>query len=272
MTIGLTGARGVLGRRLVDAFARRSAAVDPFGGDVRDEKALHAWAGGCTQIVHAAAVVPTVQVNSAPGTAIAVNVAGTANVAAAAAAAGIRLTYVSTSHVYASSNDALTVDAVVNPISLYGLTKWQGEQWIGRLCPDPLIVRLFSYFDSRQAPSFLIPALFRRICNAPHGATLPLFGYRSVRDIADAHWLADRLAALVMAGTGGTYNLGTGNGTTIADIAMRLSRAIGRDDLSWAPADDQPGDTLMACLSREDGQSSFDLDAALRTFVREIAA
>lgn len=272
MAIGLTGARGVLGRRLVDAFARHGATVIPFAGDVREEEALTAWAKGCTQIVHAAAVVPTVQVKNAPGTAITVNVAGTANVATACAEAGIRLTYISTSHVYASSNAALTVGAAVDPISLYGLTKWQGEQWVARLCTDPLVVRLFSYFDSRQAASFLVPALLRRIREAPKGATLSLFGYRSVRDIADAHWLADRLVAMVLADRTGTHNLGTGIGTGIVEIAARLSSAAGRDDLSWEPADDQPGDTLTAGLVRDEDHPVFDLDDALQTFVHEMGA
>lgn len=275
MTIGLTGARGVLGRRLVEVLDARGTRVTPFDGDVRDAAALAEWATGCERIVHAAAIVPTIQVKEGTGTAIAVNVAGTANVATAAAAAGVPLTYISTSHVYASSDGALAEDAPVRPVSLYGLTKWQGEQWVNQLAPAPLIVRLFSYFDSRQAASFLVPALYRRIREAPKGAELPLYGYGSVRDMADARWLAGRLADLIESGASGTLNLGTGVGTSIATVAARLALAVGRDDISWTPADDHPGDTLVAdvtAVSRAVEMPAFDLDAAFRALAADSAS
>lgn len=272
MVVGLTGARGVLGRRLVEALTLRGASVAAFDGDVRDLDALNSWTAGCTHIVHAAAVVPTVQVRDQPGTAIAVNVAGTANVAAAAALTGARLIYVSTSHVYESSNTPLTETDALNPVSLYGLTKLQGEQWVQRILPDALILRLFSYFDSRQASTYLVPGLINRIKEAPLNSELPLLGYRSQRDIADARWLATRLADLVLTDTKGTMNLGTGKSTSIITVASRLSAAAGRDDITWVPADDHPGDTLVAdvaALHRSGFVNTFDLDAALREFVAE---
>lgn len=274
MTIGLTGARGVLGRRLSEAFETRGLSVLPFDGDVRDVAALTDWAARCTRIVHAAAVVPTVQVKEAPGTAITVNVAGTANVATAAAAAGATLAYISTSHVYASSNAPLSEAAAIAPVSLYGLSKWQGEQWVDQLIAKPLIVRIFSYFDSLQAETFLIPALYRRVLDAPFGAELPLMGFRSVRDIADARWLADRLAELVLSDAAETLNLGTGIATPIARVAERLAAAAGRKDISWIPADDHSGDMLVADtgLVRSFGEGpDFDLDLALQRFVAEIS-
>lgn len=272
--IGLTGARGVLGRRLVEAFAARGAVISAYPGDVCDVTALSEWARDCTRIIHAAAVVPTGQVSADPGAAITVNVAGTANVAAAAAEAKASFSYVSTSHVYASSDTPLTEAERLEPVSLYGLTKLQGEQWVRRLTDDPLIVRIFSYFDSRQAPTYLVPALHDRIRKAPQGGELPLFGFRSRRDIADARWLAEQLAQLVLSGATGTLNLGTGDGTPIAAVAERLAAAAGRSDIRWVPADDHPGDTLVAdpaMLAKSGVDARFDLDSALRAFVAEAA-
>lgn len=271
--IGLTGARGVLGRRLIKALAARNAPVSAFAGNVCDVTALTEWAKNCTRIVHAAAVVPTIQASEAPGAAITVNVAGTANVAAAAAAVKASFSYVSTSHVYASSDTPLTETSTLIPVSPYGLTKLQGEQWARRLTGDPLIVRIFSYFDSRQASTYLVPALYGRIREAPEGVELPLFGFRSRRDIADARWLAEQLAELVLSGVTGTLNLGTGHGTPIAMVAERLAAAAGRSDIRWVPADDHPGDTLVAdpaMLNKVGVDARFDLDAALGTFVAEV--
>ena len=272
MAIGVTGARGVLGRRLSEAFETRGVRVYAFDDDVRDREALSAWAKRCERIIHAAAIVPTVLVSEAPDTAIAVNVAGTANVAAAASANSVPMTYISTSHVYASSPHPLTADAPRHPVSLYGLTKLQGEQWVERLLDKPLIIRIFSYFDTRQAPSFLIPALYRRIREAPKGAVLPLFGYRSVRDLTNASWLAEQIADCVLDGKTGTHNIGTGRGTSIAMVAERLAAASGREDISWVPADDHPGDTLVAASPISGHNAAFDLDEALKTFVAEAAA
>lgn len=275
MTIGLTGAGGVLGRRLRDALADRGAAVKPFKGDIRDTRQVTAWAMGCERIVHAAAIVPTDQVTEAPGTAIAVNVAGTANVAAAAAAIGARLTYISTSHIYAPSQDPLHEDATINPLSLYGLTKWQGEQWVERLSENPLVARIFSYFDGRQAPTYLLPALYDRVRAAPKGAELPLFGYSSTRDIADARWLAERLASMVLSDGSGIINFGTGRGYSIATIAGRVAQSIGREDISWTPFDDSPGDALVADISKLQSIArppEFDLESALALFIEETSA
>lgn len=275
MIIGLTGTRGVLGRRLQAALEARNLSVRPFESDVRDPGAVEQWAQNCRCVVHAAAVVPTVQVGADPGTAIAVNVAGTANVAAAAAKASARLVYISTSHVYRSSADPLSENAPIEPVSLYGLSKWQGEQWAGRLVPAVLIARLFSYFDARQAPSYLVPALASRIAAAPAGAELPLFGYNSVRDIADAAWLAERLADLILANTAGVVNVGTGMGHRISALAQRLATLAGRGDITWVPADDHPGDALVSDATALHGMMDvpeFDLDAALCAFLRDVPA
>lgn len=272
--IGLTGGRGVLGRRLLAALELRGVATSSFGGDVRDAAAVTRWVADCSAIVHAAAIVPTGQVGADPAAAIAVNVAGTATVAAAAAAAGARLVYVSTSHVYRASARPLTEDAPIDPVSLYGLTKWQGEQWVARLGGDVLVARLFSYFDARQAPSYLGPALHDRIAHAALDAELPLFGYRSVRDMADARWLADRLADLIALDTTGVVNVGTGQPRSIAVIAQTLATVAGRPDIRWVPADDAPGDALVTDVTRLHALSdvpAFDLAAAFGALVAERA-
>ncbi|MEG8047510.1 sugar nucleotide-binding protein [Sphingomonas aerolata] len=173
MTIGLTGARGVLGRRLVEVLDARGTRVAPFDGDVRDAAALAEWATGCERIVHAAAIVPTIQVKEGTGTAIAVNVAGTANVATAAASAGVPLTYISTSHVYASSDSALPEDAPVHPVSLYGLTKWQGEQWVDQLAPAPWSYGCSAISTAVRLRAFWCPRSIGGSAKRPKGLSYP---------------------------------------------------------------------------------------------------
>ena len=243
-----------------------------FEGDVRDADAVKRWAAGCDRIIHAAAIVPVGQVNASPGGAIAVNVAGTANVAAAAAAANATLTYISTSHVYSPCSAPLSERADIAPTSLYGLTKWNGEQWVQRLTAAPLILRLFSYFDSEQAPTYLVPALHDRVSNAPPNAVLRLFGYDSVRDIADAQWLVERVADLVLTDARGVINVATGKGRSIAAIAALTAASMGREDIGWAAANDAPGDTLIGDVSLMHDTipvEPFDLAIALQSFAAE---
>ena len=270
--IGLTGGRGVLGRRLLATLEARGIAVTSFGGDIREAEAVKRWVADCSTVVHAAAIVPTGRVGADPAAAITVNVAGTATIAAAAATTGARLIYVSTSHVYRSSARPLTEEAPIDPVSLYGLSKWQGEQWCARLASEVLVARLFSYFDARQGPSYLGPALHDRIACAAPGAELPLFGYDSVRDIADARWLSERLADLIALGTSGIVNVGTGQPHSIAAIARTLATVAGRPDIRWVPADDKPGDMLVADVTRLNmlfDVPAFDLGAAFGALVSE---
>lgn len=275
MRIGITGATGVLGSRIVQVLERRGYAVSGFAGDVRDPDAVGDWAGTVDAIVHCAAVVPVRQVADHAGAAIEINVGGTATVASAAARLGKRLVYVSTSHVYRSSDDPLAEDAPLAPVSLYGLTKLQGEEWVERLAPKALILRLFSYFDERQASSFLVPGLRARIGAAAPGAAIELFGGYNRRDMASATWLAEACTALFDTGATGIVNCATGSDLTVLAIAERMAAAMGRPDISWTVIQDRPVDTLISDNRRMRGivpdLPDFDLDAALAAYARDAA-
>lgn len=267
MRIGVTGATGALGKRIVEAIERNGSTVDPYSGDVRSSLELDAWSKGLDAIVHCAAVVPTQEVAGFLSDAIAINVAGTANVARAARAAGCRLAYISTSHVYRSSDTPVDEEALISPISLYGLTKLQGEQWVRQFCPDALILRVFSFFDGRQAQSFLVPALIARIRSAPMNARLDLMGGQSRRDIADAIWLGTACARLIEDGASGTINCAAGRRDSVLDIAMAVARALERSDIEWNVIQDRPADYLLADTARLHALApdlpNFDLDVAL---------
>jgi nucleoside-diphosphate-sugar epimerase len=267
MRIGVTGSTGALGGRIVEAIKRNGSIAEPYPGDVRSASELNAWASGLDAIAHCAAVVPTQEVSGFLLDAIAINVAGAANVARAARAAGCRLAYISTSHVYRSSDIPVDEKAPIAPISLYGLTKLQGEQWVREFCPDALILRVFSFFDARQAQSFLVPALIARIKNAPANAKLDLMGGHSRRDIADAIWLGTACARLIEDGASGIVNCAAGRRDSVHDIAVAVARALGRTDIEWNVVQDRPADYLLADTARLHSLApdlpDFDLDAAL---------
>lgn len=273
--VGLTGASGVLGRRLTAAFTQADVKFDVFSGDIRDQGDLMEWMQGAFEcVVHAAAVVPVAHVASRPGDAIAVNVAGTANVASVTQSAGKRLMYVSTSHVYAPSATPLPEVGTLLPSSLYGLTKLQGEAWVQRLAPRSQIVRIFSFFDNKQPESYVVPALFARVRAAKPEEKLLLDGYHDVRDIASAQWHAEVILKLLARDDAGPVNCGTGRGVSIAQLAREIAVAAGRQDVTFEPSDASSvlSSTIVADTTRlrelvgdvAESSISIELDAYAR--------
>ena len=261
----------MLDRRIGEAAVRLGHEIKPYEGDVRNLAKLEGWVSGLDVVVHAAAIVPVTHVSEQPCEAVAVNVGGTANVALAASrAAGCRMVYISTSHVYRSQDRPISESDPVEPISLYGLSKWQGEEWVRRLSPDGLIIRVFSFFDDRQPPPYLMASLRQRLINASAGAELDLHGSNNVRDLADAQYLGDLCARLVLEGGGGVVNCGSGRSYSIGDIARTLAGAMGREDIVWREAPSESPNVLVANMEaarQRLGQiAPFDLRDALMQF------
>ena len=277
MIVGLTGHRGVLGGRIARKLESHGHKVRTFDGDIRSWDGSKQWARGLDRIVHCAAIVPIIQVNSDPYGAAETNVLGTLNLARLAEFTKDRhLTYISTSHVYQESPRPLAEDDALEPISLYGLTKLQGEQWVQALAPRYMIVRVFSFFAGNQNERFLVPSLAKRIAAATKRATVDLANSDAIRDIASADWISETCSDLVLTDQTGIVNCGTGQEHTVADIARKLAKAMGRGDIRWhllGTSPDHSRSQLVADVSRLTkflGQApSFDLDAALSRFEAE---
>ena len=272
MRIGLTGASGTLGRRIRAELEARGHEVDAFAGDLTDSVAATAWASGHETVIHSAAMVPVGEVAADTARAIAVNVGGSVTIARAVAKAGGRMVQISTSHVYRPSDEALAEDASLAPASDYGLTKLHAEHWVKRILPDAAILRLFSFFDAQQAASYVVPALAARIEAAEFGAELDLHGAQSVRDIADAAWLAARVVDALEAKVSGPLNICTGSGVKIETLARKLSKAFGRSDIKFVPVEGE-ANRLVGDTARYESEvgtvADFDLDAALTRFMAE---
>ena len=65
---------------------------------------------------------------------------------------GAQVLYFSTDYVFAGdTNNPYREDAVAQPINHYGLTKLQGEQWVGDICSRYLIVRTSWLFGEGES-------------------------------------------------------------------------------------------------------------------------
>jgi dTDP-4-dehydrorhamnose reductase len=134
-----------------------------------------------THCVHCAAIADVDRCEAKPELAEAVNVRGTANVAAAAARHGARLILISSDYVFDGRAEApYPEDAEPNPLQVYGASKRAAELVVLEL-EDGLVVRL--------------PLLYR--VNADHGWFYQTWSHLLARDEVRADALQVRQPALV---------------------------------------------------------------------------
>jgi len=132
MIILLAGAGGQLGRDLQPAL--RGARLHPFDHrqlDIADARAVNAAADRIRPdwIINAAAFNDVDGAERAPEQAFAVNAAGAGNLAEAAARVGAAILHVSTDYVFdGSKGSPYTEQDRPNPLSVYGRSKYEGEQ------------------------------------------------------------------------------------------------------------------------------------------------
>jgi dTDP-4-dehydrorhamnose reductase len=206
MRILVTGGRGLVGgplvRRLNEA-GHEATALDLPEFDVRDAAAC-AEALRRTRaerVAHLAAWTDVDGAEKDPAGAAAVNADGTRNVAQACRAAGVPMLYVSTDYVFDGTKDEpYREDDAVNPLSVYGRTKLEGERHVQRLAQSWWIVRCQSIYGAGRK-SFVDAILAR----ARSGGALKVVADQRVspswcEDVAEA------LVAVLLRAAPGVYH------------------------------------------------------------------
>ena len=142
MRILVTGAAGFLGGHVArhlagagfdvrgfDTAPGTDTAYESVTGDLLDREAVTAATLGVDAICHLGAIGDVYLAAEQPHLAAAVNVTGSSNVAAAAAASGAKVVYASTWEVYGEPEyQPIDEDHPVNPDHPYNITKLAGEQ------------------------------------------------------------------------------------------------------------------------------------------------
>jgi dTDP-4-dehydrorhamnose reductase len=144
----VTGAAGQVGRELVELCAAQGddvVALDHASLDVTDRDAvLQACAAAAPDVVvHAAAWTAVDACESDPDRAQAVNALGTRHVVEATGRAGAHLLYLSTDYVFDGTKPTPYDETdEPNPMSVYGRSKWAGEQEVAALGGDAAVIRI----------------------------------------------------------------------------------------------------------------------------------
>lgn len=228
----ITGGNGQLGSELQAILAQGRAplgSIDPSWAscevvagdvdtlDVTDAAAVNDFvrAGGFDAIVNCAAATNVDGCESDEAFARRLNAEAPANLARAAAAAGAVLVHVSTDYVLAGSDPMPQAeDAPAAPNTVYGKTKWAGEQAVAELCPRHFTLRTAWLYGTR-GKNFVrtMVGLGRthdkiRVVSDQHGS--PTFA-------GDLAW---EILALLGTENYGLYHC-TGNGATTWDAFAR---------------------------------------------------
>jgi UDP-glucuronate 4-epimerase len=173
------------------------------------------------------------------------NVLASQRVFEAAAAAGARVVFASSSSVYGEAERYPTPEDVEpRPLSPYGITKLSSEHlaraYARSFGLDVVVLRYFNAFGPRQRPDMAFP----RIVGALRaGTTFELYGdgrqsrgFTYVLDVVEA-----TVRAMEAAPPGALYNVGGGAEVTMLEAIRLLERLSGRSlDVRFSP--EVPGD------------------------------
>jgi UDP-N-acetylglucosamine/UDP-N-acetyl-alpha-D-glucosaminouronate 4-epimerase len=253
----VTGGAGFIGSHLVDGLLERGAQVrvlDDFStgkpanidhckdrielvrGDIRDVGTCRRACEGVELVFHEAALGSVPRSMEDPASTMAVNVAGTTNVLAAARDAGIRrVVYASSSSVYGDSQKLPKREGEEGAaISPYALSKQMDEQLaaiFARLWPMTIVgLRYFNVYGPRQDPNgpyaAVVPCFFAAVAR---GARPVIFGDGEQR--RDFTFVGDVVRANLLAATAAVegaavLNVGAGTLVSVNDLAGAICRAM----------------------------------------------
>ena len=162
MKILITGGKGMLGRTLQAELAAHELVVaDLPEWDITDGTAFTArlMAEKPDVVVHCAAMTKVDDCETNRDLAFRLNEEGTRNVALASKAAGARLVAISTDYVFSGEPPrepwAWGETDIPRPRTVYGMSKFAGEQMIQMLYPDNSVILRIAWLYGAGGPSFV---------------------------------------------------------------------------------------------------------------------
>jgi nucleoside-diphosphate-sugar epimerase len=279
----VTGGAGFIGSHLVDALLERGAQVrvlddlstgrrenlagvlsriDFLEGDIRETDACRPACEGVTYVFHLAGRGSVPRSMSDPATTMAVNVAGTANIFAAARDAKVgRVVYASSSSVYGDSPALPKREGEEGEaLSPYAMSKVMNEELAGVFarCFEMQFVglRYFNVYGPRQDPEGPYASVIPRFFKACLAGEAPVI-YGDGEQSRDFTFVSDVVAANLAAAEaahsacGRVYNVAGGRRTTVTELARLVREAVG-SGLAPVHVGPRPGDVphSLADLTR----------------------
>lgn len=275
MRLLLTGWRGFIGRALARRLTDRDVTIVLYEGDVRD---IATFSQRCDVVVHLAARARPGETSRADVETMEANVAGALAVAEYARRSSCPVVFTSTCAVYSlGTNGArLSENHPIGPRGANGMSKLLAEEVIvftARLHGfGAVILRLFNIYGSGQQRGFLVPDLVHALQSKEPIRLLNPLAVRDfihVDDVCEAIW-----KAIAASGQRDVriFNIGTGEGTAVADVARALARLAGTGE-DWIRAGTGGDDSVIvadptAALSWLQWKPQIDLVTGLTATLR----
>ena len=223
MLIGITGHKGILAKSIIKYLKKQNLRISLYQHDILDYKKLSKWLKRVNIILHLAAVTSIKKVNENKNYAKKVNFQATEFLVSCIKNTNKKLVFISSSHVYGSSNKKISETTKKSPITYYGYLKSLSEEAIKNNLNNYLIIRLFSYYSIFQNTDFLIPSLIKKI-KAIKQQKLKIKNYNHIRDISSVNFVANQICLLIVKNTKGIINCGSGKGIKIKDLAIKIAK------------------------------------------------
>ena len=228
MRIAVTGARGLLGPFLVEAFQELGEVI-PLSrseADLADREQVDALLKGTAPdaLVHAAAYTDVDGCERDPDRAQRDNVESTSNLAELLPATAL-LVFLSTDQVYPDTVGP-HVESPTGPVNVYGATKLAAEAAVSDRARG-LVLRCNFFAESRTpARSSLSDVIVRTLAA---GQTFTGFTDSCFSPL-HASTLADEVASSIASGLDGTYNIGSSTGVSKAAFARLVAHQLSFDE------------------------------------------
>lgn len=159
MRIVITGGKGMLGRTLQNVLSENEIIIaDLPEADITDAAGFDKFlaAAKADAVIHCAAMTAVDKCETEQDLAYKLNAAGSMNVASACHRHNVRLIAISTDYVFEGSSDRPyhEFDMPNGGNTVYGQSKFAGEELIRRHCPNHVICRI-SWLYGAGGPSFV---------------------------------------------------------------------------------------------------------------------
>jgi GDP-4-dehydro-6-deoxy-D-mannose reductase len=221
--------------------ARESGAICWTTMDVTSDESVRAAleASAPDRIVHLAGIAFAPQANASPVHAFDVNAMGAMRLLTAlgpAAGSGLRVLMVGSAEEYGAQDATaypIAESATLRPLTPYAVAKAAQElialqtfrsTGLGIVC-----TRSFNHSGVGHGAAYLLPTLVRRVRELPQGGALRIGNGALVRDYLHVADVVSAYVALLEEGVPGeVYNVCSGQGITVREIASRVLKRAGR--------------------------------------------
>lgn len=255
-----------------------------FKTDIRNKQELNAifkqvkpeW------VIHLAAIHFIPYCNKHPYEASDINIRGTINVLEAAKESSSlrKIFFASTAAVYPIFDHAISENHRVEPLDIYGLTKYTGE----RLCNEfylennipTVICRLFNAFGPNETNDHLIPEIQQQINNGQR--TINLGNLTPKRDFIHTYDMARAIRVLMESNTNSfdIFNLGRGKEYSVKEVVQAFERQLGEKiniEVEQSRVREVERQHLLADVTKLKNatgwQPEWELDKGIKTLLNE---